>query len=69
MAQNKDNAESTEKKPEVKVQDLTPEKDAKGGARNQSGAFDQNAAGRNAGQNRFDQNSASNNASNSGNLD
>jgi hypothetical protein len=35
MAQKKEGTESTEKKPGVKIQDLTPSKDAKGGvARN-----------------------------------
>ncbi|MDQ6623019.1 MAG: hypothetical protein M3Y86_05980 [Verrucomicrobiota bacterium] len=31
MSQKKENPESTEKKPEVRVQDLAPKKDAKGG--------------------------------------
>ena len=33
MAQNK---EGTDKKPGVKIQDLSPKKDAKGGARNEN---------------------------------
>ncbi len=42
MSQNK---EGTEKKPGVKIQDLSPKKDAKGGATRNPNAVDPNKAG------------------------
>ena len=44
MSQKKEGPESNEKKPGVKIQDLTPSKDAKGGAtRNADGGVNLNS--------------------------
>jgi len=49
MSQKKEGTESTEKKPGVKIQDLTPSKDAKGGgARGLDSARSADGSGRSA---------------------
>ncbi len=55
MAQKKENEESTENKPEVKVQDLAPKKDAKGGAARSENSM--NPSGANLDANRVETNS------------
>ena len=57
MAQKKETPESTEKKRDVKVQDLAPKKDAKGGAKFNPNAMNQDAMNQNASnQNAMNQN-------------